>query len=170
MKTNSTLLAGFIIIAIALTGAFTLYKNSQKEDSLMKKDGAIMEKTEDGSMEEKDEEKMINKSESSRYQEYSKAVFEESTGTKRVLFFYANWCPTCRPADKNFRENSAKIPQDVNLIRVNYNDTDTDREEKDLANKYSVTYQHTYVQIDASGSQITKWNGGQINELLANIK
>jgi thiol-disulfide isomerase/thioredoxin len=105
-----------------------------------------------------------------RYVAFTPEVLQKSSNTRRVLFFYANWCPTCRPADKNFMENIDKIPNDVTLIRVNYNDTDTDETEKELAKKYGVTYQHTYVQIDSQGNEITKWNGGQIEELLKNTK
>lgn len=119
---------------------------------------------------ENDKKNVIEKIENSRYIPYSTSVMEESKNTKRILFFYANWCPTCRPADKSFSENANKIPDGVTLIRVNYNDTDTDEQEKDLAKKYNVTYQHTYVQIDENGNVITKWNGGQIDDLLANIK
>ncbi|OGM59723.1 hypothetical protein A3A75_02090 [Candidatus Woesebacteria bacterium RIFCSPLOWO2_01_FULL_39_10] len=107
---------------------------------------------------------------SDQYIVYSKEAFESNSNKKRVLFFYANWCPTCRPADANFSSNISKIPEDVVLIRVNYNDSETDQEEKDLAEKYQVTYQHTFVQIDEEGNVVTKWNGGQINELLENIK
>jgi thioredoxin-related protein len=53
---------------------------------------------------------------------------------------------------------------------VNYNDTATDQAEKELAKKYGVTYQHTFVQIDAEGNEVTKWNGGKIEELLHNIR
>jgi thioredoxin 1 len=105
-----------------------------------------------------------------RYVEYSKAIIDGSGNARRVLFFYANWCPTCRPADASFSQNESKIPQDVTVIRVNYHDTETNQEEKDLATKYGVTYQHTFVQIDESGNTITKWNGGQFDELLRNIK
>lgn len=105
-----------------------------------------------------------------QYVGYSKDVLNQSATGRRVLFFYANWCPTCRPADTNFNNNGDKIPQDTTLIRVNYNDSDTDVEEKDLAAKYGVTYQHTFVQIDGNGAVVTKWNGGQIEELLANLK
>ena len=106
----------------------------------------------------------------SRYVEYSKEVLDRTAGGKRVLYFYANWCPTCRPADANFKANIDKIPEDLTLIRVNYNDTETDQEEEELAAKYGITYQHTFVQIDGNGEVITKWNGGQIEELLARIK
>ena len=113
---------------------------------------------------------IITQVENSRYIEYSKTAFDKVITKRRVLFFYASWCPTCRPADASFRENIGKIPENLTIIRINYNDPDTDQEEKDLARKYGITYQHTYVQIDADGKEITKWNGGQFDELLSKIK
>ena len=106
----------------------------------------------------------------SRYQEHYPSILSNTTTARRVLFFYANWCPTCRPADANFRTNMELLPADVQVIRVNYNDTETDAEERELASQYSVTYQHTFVQIDTQGNVVTRWNGGQIEELLANIR
>lgn len=110
-----------------------------------------------------------NTVQSGSYVEYSKAALENATG-RRVLFFYASWCPTCRPADADFQAKQDIFPSDVTMIRVNYNDPGTDQEEKDLAEKYGVTYQHTFVQIDESGKEISTWNGGQTAELLKNIK
>lgn len=106
----------------------------------------------------------------SRYTPYSQALLDNAANSRRVLFFYASWCPTCRPADADFQKNSDKIPSDVVVLRVNYNDPDTDQEEKDLAKKYGITYQHTFVQIDSLGNEVTKWNGGKLVELLAHIK
>lgn len=106
----------------------------------------------------------------SRYKPYSSSVFEQSGNKRRVLFFYADWCPTCRPADTAFIQKANQIPQDVAVIRVNYNDTNTDAEEKALATQYQITYQHTFVQIDENSEVVTKWNGGELPELLANIK
>lgn len=106
----------------------------------------------------------------SRYVLFSPEVLSATAHTRRVLFFYANWCPTCRPADARFTEDMSQIPSDVTLIRVNYNDTDTDQAEKDLARQYGITYQHTFVQIDGDGAVVTQWNGGQIDELNSNLK
>lgn len=106
----------------------------------------------------------------SKYVEYSGTALEEAAGKKRVLFFYANWCPTCRPADADFRANPNKIPPGAVVIRVNYNDTETDQEEKDLSEMYGVTYQHTFVHIDENGKELTKWNGGDTDELVENLK
>lgn len=154
-----------ILLIVAVIGAvgFGGYSYLQKNKP------ESMAKTEDKKMDKSSDDTAMMKKES-RYVEYSKEVLSAAVGTRRVLFFYANWCPTCRPADANFKENLAKIPEDVILIRVNYNDTDTDQEEKDLATKYGITYQHTFVQIDKNGEVVTRWNGGQIDELLSKIK
>ena len=111
-----------------------------------------------------------NNSTDSGYVEYSPDKFNAVAGGRRVLFFYASWCPTCQAADANFKQEAAQIPQDVILMRVNYKDSDTDQQEKDLAKKYGITYQHTFVQIDSAGGEVSKWNGGQIDELLSNQK
>lgn len=160
---------GIIIVAfIALYLAKTYTSTPDKmagetptPEMMMKKDDeAMMKKSEDSSM--------MNSLK--HYSEYSSTALTDSLKNKRVLFFYANWCPTCRPADAAFRENDSKIPSDVSLIRVNYNDSDTDQEEKELAKKYLVTYQHTFVQIDEAGKEVTRWNGGQLTELINNIQ
>jgi thiol-disulfide isomerase/thioredoxin len=96
-------------------------------------------------------------------------AFKYSTADKIVLFFYADWCPTCRPIDLEFK-NSLKIPLGVEIYRINYNDEDTDEEEKALASKYGVTYQHTFVQVDKEGNEITKWNGGGLEKLISSVK
>lgn len=104
-----------------------------------------------------------------RYSLYTGSAFAEAKEYRRVIFFYANWCPTCRPADADFTQNKNSVPEDVRIFRVNYNDPDTDSEERDLARKYDVTYQHTFVQVDNEGNVVTKWNGGKLSELLTNI-
>jgi thiol-disulfide isomerase/thioredoxin len=154
-----------IIIAmfVLVIGGLGVYAIMNRTDSSM---------TKSDSMEKKEtlvkDEKMTQKE--GKYAPFSPELFVSSASTRRVLFFYANWCPTCKPADKSFSDNNAQIPADVTLIRVNYNDTDTDQAEKDLAKKYGVTYQHTFVQIDAAGNEVTLWNGGQMEELLSNLK
>lgn len=106
-----------------------------------------------------------------RYVEYPQGIVNGGgVSNRRVLFFYASWCPFCRPADAEFRERMSEIPSDVTVIRVNYNDSDTDEGEKNLARQYGVTYQHTFVQIDLDGAAVATWNGGKLKELLNHIK
>jgi thioredoxin 1 len=100
----------------------------------------------------------------SRYIDYTPKAFSMASQNGRVvLFFKADWCPTCRSADADFRASLDKIPADVTVLRVNY---DT---ESALKNKYRITYQHTFVQVDANGNEVTRWNGGGTDELLASI-
>ena len=115
---------------------------------------------------------MIEKveSESSRYLPYTASVYQSAEDKRVVLYFYATWCPSCKVANAEFLAPPEKIPQDVVVLRVNYNDPDTDADEKALAAKYGITYQHTFVQIDKDGKEITKWNGGGIAELLTKLK
>lgn len=107
---------------------------------------------------------------SSSYIEYTPTEFEKYSDKRRVLYFYANWCSTCRPANADFLANSDSLPNDVVVFRVNYNDSDTDENEKSLAKKYSVNYQHTFVQVDRQGNVITQWNGGELADLINRIK
>ncbi len=102
--------------------------------------------------------------ETSRYVVYSKSAFDAAKGKKRVYFFHAPWCPTCRPADAQFQANVDSIPEDVILFKTDY-DSSTD-----LKKQYNVTYQHTFVLVDDTGREVTKWNGGSINELVANTR
>lgn len=157
----SYLILGVVLVLILGVSAYFLLNNSRKSER-SELSAPSSSQIEDGSSPQ------LTKD--SRYIEYSRVNLENNSGKRRVLYFYANWCPTCRPADENFKQNESKIPEDLVLIRVNYNDADTDEEEKALAQKYDITYQHTFVQIDAKGNEVTKWNGGQINELLSNIK
>jgi thioredoxin 1 len=78
-----------------------------------------------------------------------------------VLFFYADWCPTCQIAMKNIDENSKKLG-DITVIVVNYDKA------RDLREKYLVTYQHTFVQIDENGGKLAIWNGGGVDSILKN--
>lgn len=79
-----------------------------------------------------------------------------------VLFFKANWCPSCNSAYKKFSEGAEQI-KGINLVIVDYDKS------KDLQAKYGVTYQHTFVQVADNGESIIKWNGGDISKLLENI-
>ena len=174
MKKSTIVLIIVIFLTLAGVVVYTTTKKSSQSDLMMAKDSSTLP-TDSNLMMKKDDttdnnETMDNKNMSKRYIEYSNTSFENASETRRVLFFFASWCPTCKPADESFVKNISKIPEDVTLIRVNYNDTDTDKDEKDLAKKYDVTYQHTFVQIDDKGNVVTKWNGGQISELLSNIK
>lgn len=105
----------------------------------------------------------------SDYQDFNPQDFEQNRSKRRVLFFYANWCTTCRPVNADFLKNQDQIPDDVIVFRVNYKDSDTDKSEKELAEKYKIIYQHTFVQVNQQGDEIKKWNGGNLSDLIKNV-
>jgi thioredoxin 1 len=100
----------------------------------------------------------------SNYTAYSKEAFDKASSQKRVLFFAASWCPSCRAADKNFNENLKKIPDNVMVFKTDY-DTETA-----LKTKYKITRQHSFVYVDAKGVALKSWAGGGIEELLTMTK
>jgi thioredoxin 1 len=98
------------------------------------------------------------------YVAYGKEAFDKTSTQKRVLFFAASWCPSCRAADKNLNENLKKIPENLIVFKTDY-DTETA-----LKTKYKITHQHTFVFVDAKGVALKTWAGGGIDELLVNTK
>ncbi|MEK7181762.1 MAG: thioredoxin domain-containing protein [Patescibacteria group bacterium] len=100
-----------------------------------------------------------------KYEAYDVSKLAFAKDGNVVLFFRASWCPTCRALDANIKENMKNIPQDVMILDVNYDAS------ADLKTKYGVTTQHTLVQVDENGNQITKWVGSSsLAELLKNVK
>jgi len=108
--------------------------------------------------------------------DFNKADYEKAVASGKlvVLFFYANWCPVCKEEFPRMQSafNSLKSDQVVGF-RVNYNDNQTDEDEKALAREFGVGYQHTKVFVK-NGERILKapesWSEAQfistINENL----
>lgn len=99
----------------------------------------------------------------SNYLPYSIEKYNKNSSMRRILFFHAKWCPTCKVANQEFTEQSEGIPEDVVIFKVDY---DT---EADLKKKYAITYQHTFVLVDEKGNEVKKWNGGGVEELINNL-
>ncbi len=98
------------------------------------------------------------------YVPYTEKAFVAASKLKRVLFFHASWCPNCRAAEKDINANLTKIPDNVIVFKTDY---DT---EVALKKTYGITYQHTFVYVDAKAKQIKKWSGGATQEIIDNTK
>ena len=182
-----------IAAAVIIVGGYALVRSgqdpaekdamTQKEEMIPveSKDNSMGQTTEEDAMEKKNAAMAPNQSASAKgsgqvdsnkmmqakgaYVEYSPAALATATKNgKAVLFFHAAWCPFCKAANEAFNSRLSKIPEGVTVLKTDY---DT---QKELKTKYGVTYQHTFVQVDASGNMVAKWNGGDIDALLANIK
>jgi methionine-R-sulfoxide reductase/methionine-S-sulfoxide reductase len=102
----------------------------------------------------------ITLSESNQYREYSDETLASLTDSRILLFFHADWCPTCQNFEKQILSSST-IPQDVVILKVNY-DAATE-----LKKKYSILSQSTFVQVDAKGNMYKRWLGkSDISEII----
>lgn len=86
------------------------------------------------------------------------------SNSNKVLFFHATWCPICQSIDKDATSNPSKIPAKAALIKADY-DTETS-----LKQKYGVTQQYTFVQIDNDGNQLKKWSSTTLADAISQIQ
>lgn len=76
-----------------------------------------------------------------------------------ILYFHADWCPTCRATMVSFRGRWPEVQPGITLIIADYDS------ESALKAQYGVTYQNTYVQVGRNGEKLQIWNGGGIEAL-----
>lgn len=102
----------------------------------------------------------------SNYYQFSTTDYEAARLAKKPIFlyFYANWCPTCAAQEPIVRQLMDQISDESKLddfvaFRVNFNDSDTDKDETALSKTFGVSYQHTMFVLDENGTQIKKLLG-----------
>ena len=90
--------------------------------------------------------------------DYNKSDYDAAVKSDKlvVLYFYANWCPICKAEFPVMQKAFNELTTDKAIgFRVNYNDDQTDNDEKNLAKQFGVAYQHTKVFVQ-SGQRILK--------------
>jgi len=197
MNKNIGIVIGVVVLAVIVGGIYV--SNNAKDDAMMVKEQmeqkameeqkmaeekAMMEKrameekdammkadnTETDSMMKKDETSMMDKSDTmmkvGSYETYAPEKVALASATHDVvLFFRASWCPTCRALDADIKANLSKIPESLAILDVNYDNSTA------LKQKYGVTYQHTFVQVDKDGNLIKKWSGSPtLSALVSEVK
>lgn len=97
------------------------------------------------------------------YDQYqaSKDTYADS---KVVLFFNATWCPDCRAINEALTSDPGKIPAGTTVVSVDYD------QHADLRQRYGVTMQHTFVQIDSSGEKVRQWTSTSTDGLLKELQ
>ena len=83
-----------------------------------------------------------------KYLVFTKADYDLALRMKKkvLLQFYSNWCPTCA-ADDNYARAAFGVMDDPDVVafRINYQDSDTDTDEEDLARELGVSSRFTKV-------------------------
>lgn len=173
-----------IVVAVLILGGFFYYSSKANETKKMAEEKAMMEKKimeqkeQDAMMEKKDgevvkDDSMMEKKEEGMMVKYSgtilagtsaplldfvKADYNEAIKTDKlvILYFYANWCPICKAEFPKMQEAFNGLSTDkVVGFRVNYNDNQTDNDERNLAKEFGVAYQHTKVFVK-NGQRVLK--------------
>lgn len=90
--------------------------------------------------------------------DFNKADYDKALAANKtiMLYFYASWCPICRAEFPKMQSAFNKL-SDNNIVgfRVNFNDSQTDDNEKALAKQFGVAYQHTKVILQ-NGQRVLK--------------
>jgi len=128
-------------------------KESMEKDVMMKKEGDVMEK----------DEAMVKSGSYVTLADYN-SNSAKYADTKKVYFFHASWCPICRGIDEDISADLSKIPAGVTFIKTDFDSA------TELRQKYGVTTQYTFVQVDDSGNETAQWSATSLDKAIAGIK
>lgn len=152
-----------VVVLLALVLVFSGFNNEDSQEVVNNQENNTVSENSDvnnDSASENDDSEQLD-SASGLYAEYASNLTQYE-GKDIILFFKADWCPSCRVLDSNIKDNLSDIPEDVVILELDY-DTETE-----LKKKYGVTTQHTLVQVDTNGEMIKKWSGGNRLEDILN--
>ncbi|MBP6037820.1 MAG: thioredoxin family protein [Candidatus Saccharimonas sp.] len=178
---KKVLIIAAIIIGLLLVGggvaAYNSNQNNKKEqekmamekkaeeESMMKKDAAAMEKdkmAKEGDSMEKDT-TMVKQGSYVTRSDYDIDP-SKYTDSKKVYFFHASWCPICQGIDKALNADMSKIPAGVTFIKTDFDNS------SDLRQKYGVTTQYTFVQVDSNGNETAQWSATSLEKAIDGIE
>jgi len=158
-----------IVAVVFIFGGVMYYSNqSETQEDKMIQEEVMMTQEEEVMIKEEvmmdNEETMVKYSgmvlagASAPLLDFTKADYNEAINSDKlvVLYFYANWCPTCKAEFPLMQKAFDELDTDKVIgFRVNYNDNQTDNDEKNLAKQFGVAYQHTKVFVK-NGQRILK--------------
>ena len=83
---------------------------------------------------------------------------------RKVYFFHAEWCSICKGIERSMAENPSVIPENTVMIKVDFDS------ERTLRERYGVTTQYTFVQIDTNGDEVKQWTATSAERAVAQIQ
>lgn len=153
-----------VLVVLIATLAFVFIKKDKSVDSNTNSNETVSELNDSDVVVEPVDNSNNNQNATSTgiYVDYDPSLLAQADSGQVVLFFNAPWCPTCKFLDKNLNSQLTNLPNGLAILKLNY-----DRE-LELKEKYNIVIQHTLVQVDAQGNEISKWTGG--NDLASIIE
>jgi pentapeptide MXKDX repeat protein len=176
MNKKVTIIIAIIASLLVIGGGTLAYTNDQNnkkeaetvamEKDAMEKDAMEKDAMEKDAMEKDAMEKDGAMSKSGSYvtlADYNSdtSKFEDS---KKVYFFHASWCPICQGIDKDINSDPTRIPAGITVIKTDFDNS------RDLRQKYGVTTQYTFVQVDSNGNETAQWSATNLDKAIAGIE
>lgn len=150
---KTVMIVGVLIGLVVVVGVFLVINrpNAPSDQTIMKK--------EEGAMVKNGYQGQVIAGSASRYLAFTKADYDKALQAGKIIFldFYANWCPICRAEAPVIEAGFNGLTTDQIVgFRVNFNDNDTDADEKALAEQFRIPYQHTKV-ILKNGQEVARY-------------
>ena len=60
-----------------------------------------------------------------QYTDYTTGAFNQAIQENKnvVLFFHANWCPTCRALDEDIQNGLSRVPTNTEIFKIDYDNS-----------------------------------------------
>jgi len=127
-------------------------------DAMMEHDGVMMEEGDGAMMMEVSYAGKVLAGKKAPLLEYTKKDYDEAVASNKtiLLYFYANWCPVCKAEQPAlFGAFDGLDTNEIIGFRVSYKDSDTDKDEEEMAREFGVSSQHTKIIIKG-GKRVVK--------------
>jgi thiol-disulfide isomerase/thioredoxin len=151
---NKVRIIAFVILIGGLIGIALTVPNSSNKSNPNTNENLSNQNNDDDNSSNEIPNEVENKLEK-RFLPYDEAYLNLSSDYRIVLFFHADWCPTCLALERDLKRNINSIPDDLLILKASYGNNG----ETDLAKKYNVKVQHTLIQLDKNAKPIKTWIG-----------
>ena len=162
MDTTKVFIISAVIVLLGGIGWFAV-SQSKGDDAMMEKPSNVeaMEGKNEGVAADKGD-TMASKG---SYETYSPEKLALAASGDVLLFFHAAWCPICRGIESEIKADMSTIPDGVHILKVDYDTAIA------LRQKYGVTVQHTFVQVDVSGNAVQKFSdASNLSQVLSRVQ
>lgn len=86
-----------------------------------------------------------------------KADMSKYSSSKVVYFFHASWCSVCIQVDAALKSKTSELPANTTIVKVDFDTA------KEMRQKYGVTTQTTFVQVNDKDELVKKWTASSFD-------